>query len=136
CLGPLTLSVGVTGTTVEVTAATPMIESTQAQVTNTFTGQTLNTFVGVQENQGLDNLALFVPGVSSSRDSSFANTNGGLGFGVNGLRGRSNDQQIDGQNNNDNSGTGPSLGISDPEWLSQHVLVATSFGPEHGRRAA
>jgi hypothetical protein len=134
-LGALKLSVGDIGTTVEVTAATPLIESTQAQVTNTFSGQTLNSFVGVQENQGLDNLALFVPGVNSSRDSSFANTNGGLGFGVNGLRGRSNDQQIDGQNNNDNSVTGPSLGISDPEWVSQYVLVTNNFGPEYGRNS-
>jgi hypothetical protein len=134
-LGALKLSVGDTGTTVEVTAGTPLIESTQAQVTTTFSGQTLSTFVGVQENQGLDNLALFVPGVSSSRDQGFANINGGLGFGVDGLRGRANDQQIDGQNNNDNSVTGPSLTVSDPEWVSQYVVVTNNFGPEYGRNS-
>src|SRR5262249_35516078 len=37
-LGALKLSVGDAGTTVEVTAETPLIESTQAQVTNTFSG--------------------------------------------------------------------------------------------------
>jgi hypothetical protein len=134
-LGTLKLSVGDTGTTVEVTAATPLIESTQAQVTSTFSGQTLDSFVGVQDNQGLDNLALFVPGVSSSRDLNFANTNGGVGFAVDGLRNRSNDQQIDGQNNNDNSVTGPSLAVSDPEWVGQYVVVTDNFGPEYGRNS-
>jgi hypothetical protein len=134
-LGLLKLSVGDTGTTVEVTAETPLIESTQAQVTNTFSGQTLTTFAGVQENEGLDNLALFVPGISSSRDNNFSNTNGGLGFSVNGLRGRNNDQQIDGQNNNDNSVAGPGVFLSDPEWVGQYVIVTNNFGPEYGRNA-
>ena len=106
-LGAIKLTVGEATTTVEVTADAPLIETTQAQVTNTFSGTTLTTFAGVQENQGLDNLALFVPGVVSARDNGFSNTNGGGGFSVNGLRGRNNDQQIDGQNNNDNSVAGP-----------------------------
>src|SRR5262245_16044382 len=134
-LGLLKLAVGDTGTTIEVTAETPLIESTQAQVTNTFSGQTLSTFVGVQENDGLDNLALFVPGVSSSRDNNFSNFNGGQGFSVNGLRGRNNDQQIDGQNNNDNSVAGPGVFLSDPEWVGQYVLVSSNFGPEYGRNS-
>src|SRR5260370_1671217 len=126
-LGLLKLSVGDTGTTVEVTAETPLIESTQAQVTNTFSGQTLTTFAGVQENEGLDNLALFVPGISSSRDNNFSNTNGGLGFSVNGLRGRNNDQQIDGQNNNDNSVAGPRDFLSDPALFGQYVIVTITL---------
>src|SRR6516165_2903047 len=42
-LGSLKLAVGDTSTTLEVTTETPLIESTQAQVTNTFSGQTLST---------------------------------------------------------------------------------------------
>ncbi|HEY6273148.1 MAG TPA: TonB-dependent receptor [Terriglobales bacterium] len=134
-LGTTKLAVGDTGTTVEVTAAAPLIESTQAQVTNTFTSEALTTFAGIQANEGLDNLALYVPGISSSRDNNFSNANGGEGFSSNGIRGRNNDQQIDGQNNNDNSVTGPSLFVSDPEWASQYVLVTNNFGPEYGRNA-
>jgi hypothetical protein len=133
--GTIKLSVGEASTTVEVTAEAPLIEASQAQVTNTFSGVNLQTFAGVQENQGLDNLALFVPGVASVRDNSFSNTNGGLGFSVNGLRGRSNDQQIDGQNNNDNSVGGPSLFASNPEFVGQYVLITNQFGPEYGRNA-
>jgi hypothetical protein len=129
------LSVGEITTTVEVVAETPLIEPTQSQVTNTFAGTTLNTFAGVGENEGLDNLALFIPGVASSRDNNFSNTNGGGGFSVNGLRGRNNDQQIDGQNNNDNSVAGPSLFVSDSEFVQQYVAVTNQFGPEYGRNA-
>jgi hypothetical protein len=134
-LGAIKLTVGETNTTVEVTAAAPLIETNNAQVTNTFAGTTLATFAGVQENEGLDNLALFVPGVVSVRDNSFSNTNGGQGFSSNGLRGRNNDQQIDGQNNNDNSVGGPGLFVSDAEFVQQYVLVTNNFGPEYGRNA-
>ena len=134
-LGSVRLTVGETNTTVEVTADAPLIETSQAQVTNTFSGVQLSTFAGIQENQGLDSLALFVPGVSSSRDNNFSNTNGGQGFSANGLRGRNNDQQIDGQNNNDNSVGGPGLFVSDAEFVSQYVLVTNQFGPEYGRNA-
>ena len=81
-LGAIKLTVGETNTTVEVTAAAPLIETNNAQVTNTFSGTTLTTFAGIQENQGLDNLALFVPGVVSVRDNGFSNTNGGQGFSL------------------------------------------------------
>ena len=61
------MTVGDTSATVEVTDAAPLIETTQAQVTKTFSGVTLQTFAGVQENRGLDNIALFVPGVTPDR---------------------------------------------------------------------
>ncbi len=134
-LGNVKLSVGGKEEIVEVTAAPPLMDTSTPQVTNTFTGTTLQTFAGIQENQGLDNLALFVPGVVSARDNGFSNTNGGAGFSVNGLRGRNNDQQIDGQNNNDNSVGGPGLFVSDTEFVQQYVLVTNNFGPEYGRNA-
>jgi hypothetical protein len=134
-LGGVKLTVGETSTTIEVSGAAPLIETTQSQVTNTFSGTTLTTFAGIQENQGLDNLALFVPGVVSVRDNSFSNTNGGQGFSSNGLRGRNNDQQIDGQNNNDNSVGGPGLFVSDTEFVQQYILITNQFGPEYGRNA-
>ena len=134
-VGTIKLAVGQANTTVEVVSSAPLVESTQAQVTNTFTGAALTSFAGVQENQGLDNLALFVPGIASSRDNNFSNTNGGIGFSSNGLRGRNNDQQIDGQNNNDNSVAGPALFLSDSEFVDQYVLITDQFAPEYGRNS-
>jgi len=133
-LGSIHLSVGETSTTVEVTGDAPLIETTQSQISSTFSGQTLNTFAGIQENQGLDRLALFVPGVVATRSDNFSNQNG-VGFSSNGLRGRNNDQEIDGQNNNDNSVGGPSLFVSDTNFVQQYVIVTNNFGPEYGRNA-
>lgn len=133
-LGTLKLVVGGTSETLEVTATTPLVETTQSQVTNTFSGVQLQTFTGIQENEGLDNLALFVPGVTNTRDNTFSNSNG-VGFSVDGLRGRNNDQELDGQNNNDNSVGGPGLFLSDTEFVQQYVLVTNQFGPEYGRNA-
>lgn len=133
-LGEVKVEVGSTSETVEVTAATPLVETTQAQVTNTFESTYLNNIPGIQENQGLDVLAVLLPGVSGSRDLTNANTNG-IGFSVDGLRGRSNDQQIDGQNNNDNSVTGPGIFVGDTEFVTQYQVTTNNFGAEYGRNA-
>jgi hypothetical protein len=133
-MGSIHMSVGEASTTVEVVGEAPLIETTQAQVSSTFSGVTLSTFAGIQENEGLDRLALFVPGVVATRSDNFSNTNGG-GFSSNGLRGRNNDQEIDGQNNNDNSVGGPGLFLSNVEFVQQYVIVTNNFGPEYGRNA-
>src|SRR5216683_1939198 len=133
-LGAVKLEIGEVSATVEVSSAPPLLESTEAQVTNSFTSESLTTFPGVLENQGLDFLALFVPGVVNNRDLGFSNTNG-TGFAVNGLRGRNNDQQIDGQNNNDNSVAGPGLFVSDAEFVQEYQITTNNFGAEYGRNS-
>jgi hypothetical protein len=133
-LGAVKLEIGEVSATVEVSSAPPLLESTEAQVTNSFTSESLTTFPGVLENQGLDNLALTVPGVVNNRDLGFSNTNG-TGFAVNGIRGRNNDQQIDGQNNNDNSVAGPGLFVSDAEFVQEYQITTNNFGAEYGRNS-
>jgi hypothetical protein len=133
-MGTIKLEVGEVTSTVEVTDIAPLLESTEAQVTNSFTAENISTFPGVLENQGLDNLALTVPGVVNNRDLGFSNTNG-VGFAVNGLRGRNNDQQIDGQNNNDNSVAGPGLFVSDPEFVAEYQITTSNFSAEYGRNS-
>src|SRR5205814_1776080 len=79
-------------------------------------------------------LALQIPGVVNNRDLGFSNTNG-VGFAVNGIRGRNNDQQIDGQNNNDNSVAGPSMFVTDPDFVDEYQITTNNFEPEYGRNA-
>jgi hypothetical protein len=134
-LGTVKIEVGEVTVTVDVTAVAPLITSTQSQVTNSFSSSQISNIPGIRENEGLDNLAVFFPGVSSARDNNLSNTNGGTGLSVNGLRGRNNDQQIDGQNNNDNHVGGPSLLVGDSEFVSEYVVVTDQFGPEYGRNA-
>jgi hypothetical protein len=133
-VGAIKLTVGFISQVVNVTAAPPLMESTEAQISTTFSTETLSSFVGVQENQGLDSLALLLPGVNNTRDDTYADTNG-PGFSVNGLRGRSNDQQIDGQNNNDNGDGGPIAPLSNPDFVQAYQIVTNNFGPEYGRNS-
>jgi hypothetical protein len=134
-LGTLKLELGEMTSTVEVSAAAPLMETSQAQVTTSISGERLAYFPGIGENQGLDNLALQVPGVVASRDANFSNSNGGGGFSVNGIRGRNNDQQIDGQNNNDNSVAGPGLFLANIDFVQEYQLTTNNFGPEYGRNS-
>ncbi|MBI3669767.1 MAG: TonB-dependent receptor [Acidobacteria bacterium] len=133
-LGAVKLELGEVTATVEVTAAPPLMQSTEAKVSTSIQASAIQSFPGVLENQGLDFLALTVPGVASNRDLGFSNTNG-PGFTVNGIRGRNNDQQIDGQNNNDNSVAGPGLFLSNPEFVQEYQIITNNFGPEYGRNS-
>lgn len=132
--GEIALEVGSSTATIEVTAAPPLIESTTSQITNSWTDQAVTTFAGVGENEGLDSLALQLPGVVNTRDINFSNTNG-PGFSVNGLRGENNDQQVDGQNNNDNSIGGPALFFENADWASEYQITTNNFSAEYGRNA-
>jgi len=133
-LGSISLQVGEISTSVEVSSALPLMETTEAQVTNAFSTSNIASFPGIGENQGLDLLALTLPGVASTRDAGFSNTNG-VNFSVNGIRGRNNDQQIDGQNNNDNSVGGPGLFVSDTHFVDEYQVITDNFGPEYGRNS-
>lgn len=133
-LGSVTLQLGETSQTIEVSSKQPVIETTQAQISDTFTKDLMGSFPGIQENQGIDFLALQLPGVSNTRDDTFSNTNG-VGFSVNGLRGRNNDQEIDGQNNNDNSIGGPQIFNTDTEFFQEAQITTNNFGPEFGRNS-
>ncbi len=134
-LGTLALEVGQPTTIVEVSEAPTMLETSQVQVSTSIKGSEIATFSGVGEAQGLDNLALYLPGVNSVRDNAFSNSNGGVGFSVNGLRGRSNDQQMDGQNNNDNSVAGPYIFLGTPDFVEEYQITTNNFGPEYGRNS-
>jgi hypothetical protein len=133
-LGKLTLSLGKVTTTVQVSGAPGLLETTQAQVSTTLTSSFIDHFSGVNENEGLDYLALMLPGVVNSRDTMMSNANG-VGFSSNGLRGRNNDEQIDGQFNNDNSIAGPALFMSNPDFVRQYQVITDNFGPEYGRNS-
>jgi hypothetical protein len=117
------------GVTVEVVEAAPILETTTGQVTNTFDTQAT---ADLPTGGGFDSLALFLPGVADSGSNNFSNTNG-VGFSSNGLRGRSNNFQIDGQGNNDNSVAGPSIFLGNQDLLSEVSVITNDFSVEYGR---
>jgi len=133
-VGTLTLEVGQVSTTVEVSGHPTMVEATEAQITNTISSSMLSLLPTVGQNEGLDLLAVLLPGVNNTRDNTMGNSNG-VGFSANGIRGRNNDQQIDGANNNDNSVTGPTLFMGNTDWVQEYQLTTSNFGVEYSRNS-
>ena len=108
-----------------------MLETSEAQLTTTFDAQALTQ---LPVAGGFDELALLIPGVVNTHANNFSNTNG-VGFSSNGLRGRSNNYEIDGQSNNDNSIGGPQFFFSNDDALSELQIVTNDFGAQYGRNA-
>jgi len=128
-LGSIKLELGQVGDTIQVEAGTPLIEATTSQVTTSFSTKEV---ADLPLSGSFDALALFIPGVADSGDNSFSNSNGAT-FSSNGLRGRSNNFQIDGQSNNDNSVAGPSIFLGNQDALEEVSVITNDFGVEYGR---
>ena len=128
-LGTAKLELGKVGETVQVEGAAPLIEATTAQVTTSFSSKET---VDLPLNGGFDMLAFYIPGVADTGSNNFSNTNG-AGFTTNGLRGRSNNFQIDGQSNNDNSVAGPSIFLGNQDVLDEVSIITNDFSVEYGR---
>ena len=98
----INLQVGQTTTTVEVTEAAAVIDTTTAQVQNTFEAKQAEDLPITSIGSGVYNLSLLSAGVTSS---------GGVGVGsgpsVGGQRPRNNNFTIEGVDNNNKGVTGP-----------------------------
>ncbi|HXE90806.1 MAG TPA: TonB-dependent receptor [Terriglobales bacterium] len=130
-LGAKTLSIGA-AEVVNVESTPPVVESTTAQVSTSFEARKVDELPGVFG--GADVLALLVPGVVDTADAQFSNSNG-TGISSNGQRGRSNNFQIDGQSNNDNSVAGPSLFLGNNDLIGEFQIVTNNFSAEYGRNS-
>jgi hypothetical protein len=121
----------VTGTAQEVSVSTSqnLLETTQAQITSTFD---TTQITDLPTGGGLDRLTLLVPGVVRTLADNFSNTNG-VGFSSNGQRGRSNNFEIDGQSNNDNSVAGPQYFFRNEDSLQELQVLTNNFGAQYGR---
>ncbi len=123
-----TLTIGTTEVvTVEGTA--PLVESNSSQVLTSFTTRKVTD---LPIGNGFDALALLVPGVAGAGDQGFSNTNG-ADISSNGQRGRSNNFQIDGQSNNDNSVAGPSFFFGNQDAIAEFQIITNNFSAEYGR---
>ncbi len=117
--------------TVEVGTTAAILQTEQSQITTTFDAQEITD---LPTGGGLDKLTLLVPGVTRTLNNNYANTNG-TGISSNGLRGRSNNFEIDGQSNNDNSVSGPQLFFHNEDALSEVQIVTNNFSAQYGRNA-
>src|SRR5205085_9736503 len=126
------LEAGNVSETVTVTANTEeVVQRDQAQISTTVNTRQISDLPSNGAASGLDTLALLAPGVINQR-STGANTNG-TGLSVNGNRGRSNNFQIDGADNNDLSVTGPALFVDFEDQVQEYQVITNNFSAQYGR---
>ncbi len=128
-LGKEALKVGSNTQEVTVEGTAPLLETTQSQVSTTFSSQELES---LPLGNGFDTVALLVPGTVQTHDNNFSNTNG-EGFSSNGQRGRSNNFELDGQSNNDNSVAGPQIFFGNQDAIQEIQVITNNFSAQYGR---
>ncbi|MEJ5368975.1 MAG: TonB-dependent receptor [Bryobacteraceae bacterium] len=144
--GPITLRVGqdvdlniqleVAGLTevVTVTSDAGLINTTNAEVGTNFDVKRIGD-LPMAPNRNILNLALQIPGVSQLSSGNSAFTSGGVSFSVNGMRTRSNNFMIDGQDSNNASIGGLVQEINNPDTVAEMRIVTNQFAAEYGRAA-
>ena len=128
-LGKQALKVGAGTQEVKVEGTVPLLETTQSQVSATFSAQQIQD---LPLGNGFDTVALLVPGTVQTHDNSFSNSNG-ESFSSNGQRGRSNNFEIDGQSNNDNSVAGPQIFFGNQDAIAELQVITNNFSAQYGR---
>ncbi len=119
--------------TVQVTAESPILNTTNAEVGVRF-DNTKVAELPVGNTRDVFSLALQAAGVSQlgSGQTGFAS---GTNFSVNGMRVRSNNFMIDGQDSNDPSVTGRQQPMNNTDLIQEVRLITNQFAAEFGRAA-
>jgi hypothetical protein len=121
-----TLQIGKSVETVEVTASGAEIDTTTAQIQNTFESQEMMELPNASSGSGVINLSLLAAGVATS---------GGVGVGtgpsVGGQRPRNNNFTIEGIDNNSGSVTGPMVGVPN-DAVAEFTFLQNQFSADFG----
>jgi hypothetical protein len=124
-----TLTIGASTSVTVEGASTVQLDTTQSQVAGSFDSQQLQN---LPLGNGFDEVALLMPGVAQTHDDNFSNTNG-PNFSSNGERGRSNNFELDGQSNNDNSVAGPQIFFGNQDAIAEIQVIQSNFSAQYGR---
>ncbi|HMV86371.1 MAG TPA: carboxypeptidase regulatory-like domain-containing protein [Blastocatellia bacterium] len=125
---------------VTVTENASLLNTTNAEVSTRFDSKRLSE-LPLAPNRDIMNVALSAAGISQlgSGQSTFASGAGGPGtsvnYSANGMRLRSNNFVIDGQDSNDPSVTGAQQPLNNPDLIQEVRLVTNQFTAEYGRAA-
>lgn len=122
----LTLTLGSVGTTVEVSAASAVIDTTTAQLQSTFEGKQVLELPQTATGSGVYNLSLLGAGVSSS-----GGVGQGFGPAVAGQRPDNNSFFLDGVSNNNYYNPAPLMTVSN-EAIGEFTLLQNQYSPEFG----
>ena len=119
------LQVGGVSTTVNVTDAPALIDTTTAQIQNTYDERTMDLPLA-SSGWGALNLSLIESGVASGGGAGV-----GVGPSVGGQRPRNNNFTVDGVDNNSKVTTGPEVNIP-IDAVSEFTLLKNQFSAEYG----
>lgn len=126
----ITLEVGQQSMTVEVSGATPLINTTSAHIDTTYDTKVTTDLPVAAQGLGVLNLSLLQAGVSTS-----GGVGAGTGPAVGGQRPRDNNFTIEGVDNNNKSVTGP-LVIVPNDAVQEFSVLTNQFSPEFGHSNA
>ena len=122
----VTLQLGQTTSTVEVSAAPAAIDTTTAQIQSTYETKQIADLPLTSTGQGVLNLSLLSAGVSTSGTIGV-----GTGPSVGGQRSRNNNFMLEGVDNNNRSITGPLVKVPNDD-VAEFTLLQNQFSPEFG----
>lgn len=122
----MTLQVGQSTTSVQVTESNVAIDTTTAQLQNTFESKQMTDLPVTATGSGVLNLSLLPPGVATS---------GAVGVGsgpsVGGQRPRNNNFTIEGIDNNSGSVTGPLVMVQN-DAVAEFSFLQNQYSPDFG----
>jgi hypothetical protein len=123
------LEVGTSSTTVEVSGETPPVDTTTAQLQNTFSDR-LTQDLGLTSSGGAGagvlNLSMLSPGVTNASSMGL-----GVGPSVGGQRPRDNNFTVEGVDNNNKTVTGALITVP-PDAVENFTLLSNQFNSEFG----
>ncbi len=119
---------------VTVTENASVLNTTNAEVSTRFDSKRLSE-LPLAPNRDILNVALSAAGVSQLGSGQTGFAAGSVNFSVNGMRLRSNNFMIDGQDSNDPSVSGSQQPVNNPDVVQEVRLVTNQFSAEYGRAA-
>jgi hypothetical protein len=122
----ISLQVGTTATTVEVTEAPATIDTTTAQIIGNFNSQEASELPSASTGSGVINLSLLQGGVASS-----GSTGAGTGPSIGGTRPFYNNFTVEGIDTNNRAVTGPVVTVPN-DAIGEFTLISNQFAPEYG----
>lgn len=120
------LNVGQSTTSVQVTESAVAIDTTTAQIQNTFETKQITDLPITATGSGVLNLSLLAPGVATS-----GAVGAGTGPSVGGQRPRNNNFTVEGIDNNSGSVTGPLVYVPN-DSVAEFTVLLNQYSPDFG----
>ncbi len=128
----LSLEVGSAAETVTVTAPQAAVLENNAQISANYSTREVTNVPANVASGGLDRILLFTPGVIGDFSGGSGNSNG-TRLSSNGASGRSNNFNVDGQDVNEITTTGPAVFTNHADAVADYQIVTRNYSAEFGQ---